>query len=158
MIAKIEVGDIMNVLEKARRMLKAKAVRPTMIRVRLLAYLLAHPVHPTADQLYQALLPGFPTLSKTSVYNTLDKLLEVKLVRLITIDEKETRYDAGTGVHGHFLCKHCSDITDFAANPDYTGCTELSGYQIDDCNVYLTGICKACLQNTNKTKEEEKAV
>ncbi|NLM45974.1 MAG: transcriptional repressor [Firmicutes bacterium] len=148
----------MNVLEKARQMLKAKAVRPTIIRVRLLAYLLTHPVHPTAEQIYQALLPEFPTLSKTSVYNTLDKMLEVKLVRLITIDEKETRYDAGTAVHGHFFCKFCRKITDFAANPDYTGCQELSGYEITECNVYLTGICKACLQKINKSQEEEKAV
>ncbi|HHX74966.1 MAG TPA: transcriptional repressor [Firmicutes bacterium] len=149
----------MNAPEKARRLLEAKAVRPSAIRVSLLAHLLTHPVHPTADQLYQALLPEFPTLSKTSVYNTLDKLLQVQLVRLITIDEKETRYDADTAVHGHFFCKHCRNITDFAANPDYSGCKELSGHQITDSNVYLTGICKACLQNNNNKKQrEEKAV
>ena len=34
-------------------------------------YLMAHRTHPTVDEIYLALSPSIPTLSKTTVYNTL---------------------------------------------------------------------------------------
>ena len=108
-------------------------------------YLTAMRNHPTADTVYKALLSEIPTLSKTSVYNTMDLLLEKHLVQAITIEENETRFDADISDHGHFKCSRCGEVFDFDV--------ELSGlkhnlpesYRIDERHVYYKGVCSGCM-------------
>jgi len=47
--------------------------------------------HPTAEMIYQKIVKDVPTMSKTTVYNTLKLLLEKGLVLGITITGTETR-------------------------------------------------------------------
>ena len=42
-----------------------------MQRIAIMEYLMDNPIHPSADDIYTALSPSMPTLSKTTVYNTL---------------------------------------------------------------------------------------
>ncbi len=69
--------------------------------------------------MYKSLLKEIPTLSKTSVYNTMDLFLEKNLVQSITIENNEVRYDADISDHGHFKCTKCSGVYDF--NADFSG-------------------------------------
>ena len=46
-------------------------IKPSMQRIAIMEYLMEHPIHPSADDIYTALSPSMPTLSKTTVYNTL---------------------------------------------------------------------------------------
>ena len=46
-------------------------IKPSMQRIAIMEYLMNHPIHPSADDIYTALSPSMPTLSKTTVYNTL---------------------------------------------------------------------------------------
>ncbi|MGI5173850.1 transcriptional repressor [Treponema sp. OMZ 840] len=92
--------------------LHTHGIRPSIQRLAVYQYLKDNPVHPTADALYLALSPSIPTLSKTTVYNTL-KLLEQKhLVQSIAIENDELRYDAETGEHWHFKCTECGNVFD----------------------------------------------
>lgn len=84
-------------------------------------------------------------MSKSTVYNTLTSFMEAQLVRVITIEENETRYDIITHNHGHFKCDSCGAIYDFKINIDDFTAGELSGFQIYDKNVYFKGICPKCL-------------
>lgn len=72
-----------------------------------------HRTHPTAEEVYLNLSKEIPTLSKTSVYNTLSLFVEKGLVQMLTIEENIARFDADTSVHGHFQCKVCGKIYDF---------------------------------------------
>ena len=56
----------------------------------------------TVDQIFTELHKNISTLSKTTVYNTLRVLVEAGLVRVITIEDNETRYDINIENHGHF--------------------------------------------------------
>lgn len=51
--------------------LTAHNVKPSVQRMAVMEYLLDHRTHPTADEIYLALHRKMPTLSKTTVYNTL---------------------------------------------------------------------------------------
>ena len=55
--------------------LMEKGIRPSLTRVMIYDYLLSHRTHPTVDEIYKELSPKAPTLSKTTVYNTV-KLFE----------------------------------------------------------------------------------
>ena len=51
-------------------------VKPSAQRIAIMKYLLEHRAHPTVDRIYTELLPAMPTLSRTTVYNTLRVLAE----------------------------------------------------------------------------------
>ena len=99
---------------EAIQMLQENGIRPSMIRIMVLEYLLEHRIHPTVEEVYGALLEKAPTLSKTSVYNTLHLLAEKNMILEITIDPVKVRYDADTSLHGHFKCDQCGEVWDFA--------------------------------------------
>ena len=89
---------------QAHRYLMQFAIRPSVQRTAVMEYLMNHKTHPTVDEIYLALSPGIPTLSKTTVYNTLNLFIEKGAVQMLTIDEKNARYDADTSKHAHFYC------------------------------------------------------
>ena len=97
----------------AVEILKSHDVKPTVVRLKVYEYLVAEKNHPTADTIYKSLLSDIPTLSKTSVYNTMDTFLEKQLIQAITIEENETRFDADISDHGHFKCTSCGSVFDF---------------------------------------------
>jgi len=106
-------------------------------------------VHPTVDTIYKALCPEIPTLSKTTVYNTLNLFVEKKLVQVIVIEENETRYDLITHTHGHFKCNCCGALFDVELNIDYSMSPELADCEIDEKHIYFKGLCKNCKGKQN---------
>ena len=56
-------------------------IKPSMQRIAIMQYLMEHPIHPSADDIYTALSPSMPTLSKTTVYNTLKLFSEQGALR-----------------------------------------------------------------------------
>ena len=85
-------------------------IRPSLTRVLIYDYLRQHRTHPTAEQIYMSLSPQVPTLSKTTVYNTVKLLTEQGIIKMITIEEQQARFDACTDLHGHFLCRNCGGV------------------------------------------------
>ena len=90
--------------------LTAHGVKASVQRVAVMQYLLQQMGHPTVDEIYQALVDHIPTLSKTTVYNTLRLLMEHGVVRMLTIDGKNANFDGVTEPHAHFLCHQCGRI------------------------------------------------
>ena len=100
-------------------------------------YLLTHHNHPTADIIYSELAPSMPTLSKTTIYNTLKLLANHGAVTEMTIDKRNAHYDFDTVPHSHFMCRQCGKIIDMppddtAAEPGaryYNSRSEQNGIQ-----------------------------
>ena len=65
-------------------------IRPSMQRLSIMDYLLKHATHPTIDDIYKDLLPSIPTLSRTTLYNTLRLFAETNAAQLLTIDISAT--------------------------------------------------------------------
>ena len=99
--------------ERAAELLRANGVKPSHQRMKVLSFLLSQQTHPTVEAIHSALLPQISTLSKTTVYNTLNALVDAGLVRVVHIEDNETRYDVVMGEHGHFKCEHCGIVYDF---------------------------------------------
>lgn len=130
--------------EELIQYLKKYDVRPSNIRIKVLKFLLMNRSHPTVDDIYKGLIDEIPTLSKTSVYNTLNLFLEKKIVTGITVDEKELRYDINTSLHGHFKCEKCGFIYDFPIIIDFPNKEQLEGFEISNKDVFFYGTCKKC--------------
>lgn len=126
-------------------------IKPSVQRIAIMTYLMEHPTHPTVDEIYTALSPSIPTLSKTTVYNTLKLLSEQGAAQTLTIDERNTCYDAKTTPHSHFLCKRCGKIYDleYDCNVKRTVDMNMGGHEVQEVHYYYKGICQHC-------KEEER--
>ena len=139
----------MNILkplfEELKKEIYQKGIKLSHQRLKVLEYLYQNQCHPTVDQIYIDLQKDIPTLSKTTVYNTLRTLAGVGLVRIITIEDNEVRYDIIIENHGHFKCESCGTIYNFSINIDLFVSEDLKSFKIEDKNVYFKGICPRCL-------------
>jgi Fe2+ or Zn2+ uptake regulation protein len=138
----------MNPTSLADKLIK-QHIRPSYQRIKILEYLLDNRIHPTADQIFNAVHAHIPTLSKSTVYNTLNVFMEANLVRAVIIDGNEVRYDINGEEHGHFQCESCGRIYDSYMNIDALNADDLNDFAIKDKNVYFKGICPQCRQNRN---------
>lgn len=138
------LGKITNIGE----FLKSNDIKPSYQRMRIFEYLLGTKDHPTVDMIYKELIGEIPTLSKTTVYNTLNLFVEHGIVSRITIEENETRYDADTGVHGHFKCEKCQKVLDFVTDLSVLDVQDIEDFQINQQHLYFRGICSDCLKKT----------
>lgn len=129
--------------------LNSHNIRPSVQRIAILKYLLEHRIHPTVDDIYLALNPTMPTLSKTTVYNVLRNLVENGAVLALTIDEKNVRYDADTSSHAHFRCQSCGELYDIE-QPTLSD-ENTSGFKIENVHVYYWGKCPKCMNKDKKT-------
>ncbi|MBN2899663.1 MAG: transcriptional repressor [Clostridia bacterium] len=136
------LGKITNVGE----FLKSNDIKPSYQRMRIFEYLLGSKDHPTVDMIYKELIGEIPTLSKTTVYNTLNLFVEHGIVSRITIEENETRYDADTAVHGHFKCEKCEKVLDFVTDLSVLNIQDIKEFQINQQHLYFRGICSDCLK------------
>ena len=74
--------------------LTAHNIKPSAQRIAIMEYLLSHRTHPTVDMIYNDLIGKMPTLSRTTVYNTLRLLGENDAILELTIDKHIAHYDA----------------------------------------------------------------
>ncbi|NMB07535.1 MAG: transcriptional repressor [Tissierellia bacterium] len=124
--------------------LREHNIKPSTIRIKVLEFLLNNRIHPTVDEIYKSLIEDIPTLSKTSIYNTLDLFSEKGVVKILALCEKELRYDIDTNSHGHFKCEKCGKVYDFPLEGNLIIKDELEGFKINSENIHLYGICKKC--------------
>lgn len=133
-------------VENIGEYLKTNGIKPSYQRLKIFEYLVNTIEHPTVDTIYKALIGDIPTLSKTTVYNTLNLFVESNIAALVTIEENEARYDADISIHGHFKCQHCGKVYDFPLDISRLTAEELDGYVITHQHVYYRGICKYCVK------------
>lgn len=128
----------------AIRILKEYDIRPSFIRAKILNYLMSSKAHPSVDDIFIDLITEIPTLSKTTVYNTMSLFVQNGLAKSINIDDSEKRYDADLEKHGHFMCEVCNSVYDFPISAENETQDTLDGFYIKEKNVYYKGTCKSC--------------
>jgi len=132
-------------IDSLAKILIEKNIKPSYQRIRILQYINENINHPTVDNIFNSLVKEIPTLSKATVYNTLELFEDANLVKVITIEDNETRYDSRVHNHGHFKCESCGSIYDFEVDIDSLVVNSLKYFKINDKNVYFKGICSRCL-------------
>jgi Fur family peroxide stress response transcriptional regulator len=138
-------------VEKIKEILKSKGIQPSVQRVKILEYLMNTRSHPSADEIFQALSSELPTLSKTTVYNTLEAFMKIGIIKPVYIDSRELRIDAFTHPHAHFKCTTCGKIFDIEIEmPDFVSKKTNEGHLVQTQDLYLEGTCAECLRKEEK--------
>lgn len=140
----------------AYKRLTEHGIRPSLQRLAILDYLIKHTNHPNVDEVYQAMCHDIPTLSKTTVYNTLRMFADNHVAQMITIDDHRVCYDGNINPHVHFYCKNCGKVYDLFDEPapalknDFM----VDGHLVSEEQLYYKGICKDCLAKDNKKTKQ----
>ncbi len=123
-----------------------RGIRPSLQRLAIMDYLINHPIHPTVDDVYQGLCNKIPTLSRTTVYNTLRMLSEEQAAQMITIDDHRVCYDGNINNHIHFYCKKCGKVIDLFEEqaPQFEEGKMVGGNIVQEEQLYYKGICAEC--------------
>ena len=124
--------------------LKKNSIRLSHQRLKVLEYLSNKKSHPSVDEIFNNLREEVPTLSKTTIYNTLKTLEGADLVKVINIEDNESLYDADVDDHGQFKCTTCGKVFDFALDFDSILLKGLEGFKVEKRDVYFKGVCPNC--------------
>ncbi|MFP4548043.1 MAG: Fur family transcriptional regulator [Fidelibacterota bacterium] len=144
-------------MQNIKKLIDAKGVKPTLHRIKILEYLMTHENHPTVDRIYEDIVSSIPTISKTTVYNTLKIFVNKDIITELTITGSETHYDIKGDDHHHFYCTQCKKIFDIHSNCNYD-CNlkkDIDGNRINTYQCYYKGICKNCLNKTKIKRSRE---
>ncbi len=133
-------------MEKFVKILKEKGLKITPQRLDIMSYLDVNRCHPDVDTIYRDLKEKNPSLSKTTVYNTLQTLKEKGVILELTISGSERRFDYDHGFHHHFQCLKCNRIIDMDIPCDYVNNISEMGHEVKEIHSYIKGICMDCLK------------
>ena len=143
-----------NTIPNLSEKLQAFNIRPSVQRLAIYQFIIENHIHPTADDIYAALAPTIPTLSRTTVYNTLKQFVDCGLVQTLTIEDGILRFDADTANHIHFKCRECGEIfdvyADFSPNEDILP----EGFFMEKIQTNIWGLCKSCQPKTETEKRK----
>ena len=141
-------------------MLREIGLIPTIQRVAVLKWISDTKLHPTADQVLSAVRRKFPSISRATVYNTLDVLTKAGMILRLSVDPAATRYDADLGPHAHFRCRICGEVYDIGVRKGKPIDVDADGHLVESVRTYAYGVCADCLEkegtpapSANQTKE-----
>lgn len=137
-------------MDMATQHLVKHGIRPSVQRVAIMDYLMKHHTHPTVDTIYHDLLPAMPTLSRTTVYNTLELLHSHNAVQALTIDSRNVHYDSMMTPHAHFMCRCCGRIIDLPMHSDLPQ-NPLPQHvtHVEQIQLNYSGVCDQCHEAEN---------
>ena len=114
-------------------------------RVKILEFLRTCKGHPSARQVYEALVREMPSLSRTTIYNTLNALAEKGLIGMVMAPAAETRYEYADHDHCHFFCTSCDTMIDTELRCKHLHAVESLGHKVYSVQGCFYGVCKDCL-------------
>jgi Fur family ferric uptake transcriptional regulator/Fur family peroxide stress response transcriptional regulator len=106
-----------------------------------------HKTHPTADEIHADLVQEMPTMSLTTVYNTLKLLSEKGVISMLSIDNRNARFDYAIEPHAHFICRKCGRVMDVSLENQLNIPEEISGCTVESIEVCYKGVCDYCNKN-----------
>ena len=98
------------------RILKEHGIKPSAQRVAVAEYVLHTPEHPSADTVWARVRERFPTISRATIYNTLNLFVEQGLLRELHLAPDSVLFDANTDRHHHFIDEESGRIYDVPWN------------------------------------------
>ena len=120
--------------------LVACGIQATPQRIAVAEYILNTVDHPTADEVWVNVRDRCPTLSRATVYNTLNLFAERGLLRMQSLKEGVVVFDPHVVPHHHFIDDDTGKVLDIPWDAvKVTGQNSLRGFDIREYQVVLRG-------------------
>ncbi|MEI6874065.1 MAG: transcriptional repressor [Spirochaetota bacterium] len=129
---------------KTAEFLRGKGILPSPQRVRIWEILASTKAHPAADSIHRDLVPEMDTLSRTTVYSTLELFVSCGIAQKLTITGTESRFDANASPHAHFGCRSCGAVSDLPGPFSVATPPLPRGFLANRTLVFVEGLCAGC--------------
>ena len=136
--------------------LREHGLSVTAQRLTLLQTISDYP-HITADQATEIARKQLGSISRQSVYDTLNMLVEKGLARRIQPFNSPALFEDRVGDnHHHLVCRNCGAVEDVDCAVGYRPCLQASddnNFVIDEAEVTYWGLCPKCQSKTSKSRK-----
>jgi Fur family iron response transcriptional regulator len=121
-------------------LLRDHGIQPTPQRIAVAECVLEETSHPTADQVWERVQKSCPTISRATVYNTLNLFVEKGLVKTQVLREGTAVFDPFTAAHHHFIDEETGQIVDIPWDAvKVEGSDSLEGLDVREYQVVMRG-------------------
>jgi len=121
-------------------LLAARGIQPSAQRIVVAQYVLFTDEHPSADKVWARVKAGFPMISRATVYNTLNLLVERGLLRQLHLAPDSIVFDPKVEAHHHFIDEGSGRIYDVPWDKVKVCDVEhIEGFEIRDYQVVMRG-------------------
>ncbi len=127
-------------MKDAISILRHCGIQPTPQRIAVVEYVLKSKTHPSADHVLSYARKKCPTVSRATVYNTLNLLVEKGLLGMQTIKEGAVVFDPNIEKHHHFVDTDTGDVYDIPWDQlEVKGKEKLKDFEITEFQVIMRG-------------------
>lgn len=127
-------------MKDAISILRHCGIQPTPQRIAVVEYVLKSKTHPSADHVLSYARKKCPTVSRATVYNTLNLLVEKGLLGMQTIKEGAVVFDPNIEKHHHFVDTDTGDVYDIPWDQlEVKGKDKLKDFEITEFQVIMRG-------------------
>jgi Fur family iron response transcriptional regulator len=127
----------------AAALLEAHGIAPSAQRMAVAEYVLNSDEHPSADLVWKRVIARFPYVSRATVYNTLNLLVEKGLLRTLNLAEDSVVFDPNVDTHHHFIDEETGAIHDVPWDKvQVCNIEALRGFEVRDYQVVMRGVRK----------------
>ena len=143
------------VVRKFSDYLDAHGMRKTTERYAILNRILNITGHFTIEELQQMLDEDGFRVSRSTVYNTVELLMEAEMLRRHVFEGMQAQYERITLPHTHLVCTTCGKVKEvrdpnFAA---FMNARRFNAFNADHYSIYVYGTCSTCARKSKRTKE-----
>jgi Fur family peroxide stress response transcriptional regulator len=144
--------------EQIVEVFRSKGYKATPQRISVARSVLTSREHPSAESVYKEVKRVHPTISLSTVYNTLHVLKELNMVHELGLNCIGLRFDPNTKPHINMVCSRCGMVRDLE-DPLFEEALERvekrTGYKITVQTIELYGLCKRCIREGLKISGRE---
>jgi len=139
-------------------LLRSHGLSVTAQRLTVLQTITDYP-HITADQAAEVARKKIGAISRQSVYDTLNTLVEKGLARRIQPMDSPALFEDRVGDnHHHLVCRSCGVVEDVDCSTGYQPCLQASddnNFIIDEAEVTYRGLCPKCQPKSTKSQTKQ---
>lgn len=128
-------------------LLRDHELRATSQRIEIMAAIVDEEGHPTAEEVWERARQSQPTLSLSTVYDTLARFVDIGVIDEVHAGEGATRYEFFHAPHVNLVCTECGDVEDVdveGVEAVIERAAEGSQFDVHAQPLELEGVCTDC--------------
>lgn len=142
------------VVRKFNEYLDEHGMRRTAERYAILNHIMDINGHFTVEELQQLIEADGFRVSRSTVYNTVELLMDAKMLRRHVFEGMQAQYERITLPHTHLICTMCGKVKEvrdpnFAA---FMNARRFNAFNTDHYSLYVYGVCNTCARKSKRAR------